>query len=171
MLDPLNLTKREAIKRQYVGHGEAYTLEVPKRASLEGEYYGKEIVWSCTSNDRDENEVLPEPPGNDKVKFEIPKVNSSYEVIADKPQDPGTVRVIYNTTRYMKKLPKESKLTPQVGNKTRHTDDYENEIEAGKHNVKSPYPLVYDHEDNDSKELEQKQRRKVAGMRCRGFYF
>ena len=55
----------------------------------------------------------------------------------------------------MKKLPKEAKLTPQVGNKTRHTDDYENEIEAGKHNVKSPYPLVYDHEDNDSKELEQ----------------
>ena len=51
----------------------------------------------------------------------------------------------------MKKLPKESKLTPQVGNKTRHTDDYENEIEAGKHNVKSPYPLVYDHEDNDAK--------------------
>ena len=46
-------------------------------------------------------------------------------------------------------------MTPQVGNKTRHTDDYENEIEAGKHNVKSPYPLVYDHEDNDSKELEQ----------------
>ena len=124
-------------------------------ASLEGEYYGKEIVWSCTSNDRDENEVLPEPSGDDKVKFEIPNVNSSYEVIADKPQDPGTVRVIYNTTRYMKKLPKESKLTPQVGNKTRHTDDYENEIEAGKHNVKSPYPLVYDHEDNDSKELEQ----------------
>ena len=124
-------------------------------ASLEGEYYGKEIVWSCTSNDRDENEVLPELSGDDKVKFEIPKVNSSYEVIADKPQDPGTVRVIYNTTRYMKKLPKESKLTPQVGNKTRHTDDYENEIEAGKHNVKSPYPLVYDHEDNDSKELEQ----------------
>ena len=76
-------------------------------------------------------------------------------MIADKPHDPGTVRVIYNTTRYMKKLPKESKLTPQVGNKTRHTDDYENEIEAGKHNVKSPYPLVYDHEDNDSKELEQ----------------
>ena len=155
VLDPLNLTKREAIKKQYVGHGEAYTVEVPKRASLEGEYYGKEIVWSCTSNDRDENEVLPEPSGDDKVKFEIPKVNSSYEVIADKPQDPGTVRVIYNTTRYMKKLPKESKLTPQVGNKTRHTDDYENEIEAGKHNVKSPYPLVYDHEDNDSKELEQ----------------
>ena len=130
-------------------------MEVPKKASLEGEYYGKEIVWSCTSNDRDENEVLPKPSGDDKVKFEIPKVNSSYEVIADKPQDPGTVRVIYNTTRYMKKLPKESKLTPQVGNKTRHTDDYENEIEAGKHNVKSPYPLVYDHEDNDSKELEQ----------------
>lgn len=155
VLDPLNLTKREAIKRQYVGHGEAYTVEVPKRASLEGEYYGKEIVWSCTSNDRDENEVLPEPSGDDKVKFEILQVNSSYEVIADKPQDPGTVRVIYNTTRYMKKLPKESKLTPQVGNKTRHTDDYENEIEAGKHNVKSPYPLVYDHEDNDSKELEQ----------------
>ena len=62
VLDPLNLTKREAIKRQYVGHGEAYTVEVPKRASLEGEYYGKEIVWSCTSNDRDENEVLPERP-------------------------------------------------------------------------------------------------------------
>lgn len=155
VLDPLNLTKREAIKRQYVGDGEAYTVEVPKKASLEGEYYGKEIVWSCTSNDRDENEVLPEPSGDDKVKFEIPKVSSSYEVIADKPQDPGTVRVIYNTTRYMKKLPKESKLTPQVGNKTRHTDDYENETEAGRHNVKSPYPLVYDHEDNDSKELEQ----------------
>ena len=155
VLDPLNLTKREAIKRQYVGHGEAYTLEVPKRASLEGEYYGKEIVWSCTSNDRDENEVLPEPSGDDKVKFEIPKVNSSYEVIADKPLESGAVRVIYNTTRYMKKLPKEAKLTPQVENKTRHTDDYENEIEAGKHNVKSPYPLVYDHEDNDSKELEQ----------------
>ena len=155
VLDPLNLTKREAIKRQYVGHGEAYTVEVPKRASLEGEYYGKEIVWSCTSNDRDENEVLPEPSGDDKVKFEIPKVNSSYEVIADKPLKSGAVRVIYNTTRYMKKLPKESKLTPQVENKTRHTDDYENEIEAGKHNVKSPYPLVYDHEDNDSKELEQ----------------
>ena len=155
VLDPLNLTKREAIKRQYVGHGEAYTVEVPKRASLEGEYYGKEIVWSCTSNDRDENEVLPEPSGDDKVKFEIPNVNSSYEVIADKPLESGAVRVIYNTTRYMKKLPKEAKLTPQVENKTRHTDDYENEIEAGKHNVKSPYPLVYDHEDNDSKELEQ----------------
>ena len=146
VLDPLNLTKREAIKRQYVGHGEAYTVEVPKRASLEGEYYGKEIVWSCTSNDRDENEVLTEPSGD---------VNSSYEVIADKPLESGAVRVIYNTTRYMKKLPKESKLTPQVENKTRHTDDYENELEAGKHNVKSPYPLVYDHEDNDSKELEQ----------------
>ena len=138
VLDPLNLTKREAIKRQYVGHGEAYTVEVPKRASLEGEYYGKEIVWSCTSNDRDENEVLPEPSGDDKVKFEIPNVNSSYEVIADKPLESGAVRVIYNTTRYMKKLPKEAKLTPQVENKTRHTDDYENEIEAGKHNVKSP---------------------------------
>ena len=105
VLDPLNLTKREAIKRQYVGHGEAYTVEVPKRASLEGEYYGKEIVWSCTSNDRDENEVLPEPSGDDKVKFEIPNVNSSYEVIADKPLESGAVRVIYNTTRYMKKLP------------------------------------------------------------------
>ena len=46
-------------------------MEVPKRASLEGEYYGKEIVWSCTSNDRDENEVLPEPSGDDKVKFEM----------------------------------------------------------------------------------------------------
>ena len=147
--------KREAIKRQYVGHGEAYTVEVPKRASLEGEYYGKEIVWSCTSNDRDENEVLPEPSGDDKVKFEIPNVNSSYEVIADKPLESGAVRVIYNTTRYMKKLPKEAKLTPQVENKTRHTDDYKDKIEASKHNVKSPYPLVYDHEDNDSKELEQ----------------
>ena len=93
VLDPLNLTKREAIKRQYVGHGEAYTVEVPKRASLEGEYYGKEIVWSCTSNDRDENEVLPEPSGDDKVKFEIPNVNSSYEVIADKPLESGAVRV------------------------------------------------------------------------------
>ena len=60
-----------------------------------------------------------------KVKFEIPNVNSSYEVIADKPLESGAVRVIYNTTRYMKKLPKEAKLTPQVGNKTRHTDDYE----------------------------------------------
>ena len=155
VLDPLNLTKREAIKRQYVGHGEAYTVEVPKRASLEGEYNGKEIVWSCTSNDRDENEVLPEPSGDDKVKFEIPNVNSSYEVIADKPLESGAVRVIYNTTRYMKKLPKEAKLTPQVGNKTRHTDDYKDETEARRHNVKSPYPLVYDHEDNDSKELEQ----------------
>ena len=74
-------------------------MEVPKRASLEGEYYGKEIVWSCTSNDRDENEVLPEPSGDDKVKFEIPNVNSSYEVIADKPLESGAVRVIYNTTR------------------------------------------------------------------------
>ena len=80
----------------------------------------------------------------------------------------------------MKKLPKEAKLTPQVENKTRHTDDYENEIEAGKHNVKSPYPLVYDHEDNDSKELEQyefdhwdyrNKDGKWQGMRCRGFYF
>lgn len=155
VLDPLNLTKREAIKRQYVGDGEAYTVEVPKRASLEGEYYDKEIIWSCTSNDKDENEVLPKPSGDDKVKFEIPKVNSSYEVIADKPLESGAVRVVYNTTRYMKKLPKEAKLTPQVGNKTRHTDDYKDKIEASNHNVKSPYPLVYDHEDNDSKELEQ----------------
>ena len=155
VLDPLNLTKRQAIKRQYVGNGEAYTVEVPKKASLEGEYYDKGIVWSCTSNDRDASEILPKESGDNIVKFEIPSVKSSYEVIADKPLAPGTVRVIYNTTRYMKKLPKEAKLTPQVGNKTRHTDDYANELEAGKHNVKSPYPLVYDHEDNDSKELEQ----------------
>ena len=82
-------------------------------------------------------------------------MKSSYEVIADKPQAPGAVRVIYNTTRYMKKLPKEAKLTPQVGNKTRHTDDYPSEEDAASHVIKSPYPLVYDHEDNDSKELEQ----------------
>ena len=35
------------------------------------------------------NEVLPEPSGDDKVKFEIPNVNSSYEVIADKPLESG----------------------------------------------------------------------------------
>ena len=155
VLDPLNLTKREAIKRQYVGNGEAYTVEVPKKASLEGEYYDKDIVWSCTSNDKDAMEVFPKASGADKVKFEIPSVKSSYEVIADKPLAPGAVRVIYNTTRYMKKLPKEAKLTPQVGNKTRHTDDYPSEEDAASHVIKSPYPLVYDHEDNDSKELEQ----------------
>ena len=155
VLDPLNLTNRQAIKRQYVGHGETYNVEVQKKATLEGEYYNKDIVWSCTSNDKDENEVLPTPVGDDKVKFEFPSVSSSYEVIADKPQDPGTVRVIYNTTRYMKKLPKEAKLTPQIGNKTRHTDDYKNEQDAANHMIKSPYPLSYDHEDNDSKELEQ----------------
>ena len=155
VMDPLNLTKRQAIMRQYIGHGEAYRVEVQKKATLEGEYYGKDIVWSCTSNDKNESEVEPKPAGNDKIKFEFPSVNSSYEVIADKPQDPGTVRVIYNTTRYMKKLPKEAKLTPQVGNKTRHTEDYANVEEASNHIIKAPYPLVYDHEDNDSKELEQ----------------
>ena len=154
VLDPLNLTKRQAIMRKYVGHGEAYSVEVQKNATLEGEYYGKEIVWSCTSADKNENEVSPKPSGDDKIQFELPNITSSYEVIADKPQDPGAVRVIYNTTRYMKKLPKESKLTPQVGNKTRHTDDISVDV-ANDYIIKSPYPLVYDHEDNDSKELEQ----------------
>lgn len=57
------------------------------------------------------------------MKFEWSSIASSYKVVADKPQDSNTVRVIYDTTRYMKKLPKEAKLTPQVGNKTRFTED------------------------------------------------
>lgn len=156
VMDPLNLTKGQAILRQYVAHGENYSVEVPKKATLEGEYQGKDIIWSCTSDDKNVADVPPTPLGEDKLKFEWLGIASSYKVVADKPQAPGTVRVIYDTTRYMKKLPKEAKLTPQVGNKTRFTEDIP-EAEAPTYKIKSPYPLTYDHEDNDSKELEQYQ--------------
>ncbi len=158
VLDPLNLTKGAANLRQYVGHGQSYSVEVQKKATLEGEYYDKDIVWSCTSNDKNEDEVDPTPAEEGKIKFNFPSVKSSYEVIADKPQDPKTARVIYNTTRYMKKLPKEAKLTPQIGNKTRYIEDItlgEGAEPGFKYKIKEPYPLSYDHEDNDSKELEQ----------------
>lgn len=154
VLDPLNLTKGQAILKQYVAHGEFYRVEVPKKATLEGEYQGKEIIWSCTSDDKDVVDVIPDMSGNDTVVFRWPSIQSSYKVVADKPQAPDTVRIIYDTTRYMKKLPKEEKLTPQVGNKTRFTEDILEE-EAAKYIIKSPYPLTYDHEDNNSKELEQ----------------
>ena len=154
VLDPLNLTKGQAILKQYVAHGQHYRVEVPKKAVLEGEYQGKDIIWSCTSDDKDVVDVIPDLSGKDTVIFEWPKVEYSYKVVADKPQDSDTVRIIYDTTRYMKKLPKEEKLTPQVGNKTRFTEDIPNS-EAAKYIVKSPYPLTYDHEDNNSKELEQ----------------
>lgn len=154
VMDPLNLTKGQAILKQYVAHGESYSVEVPKKATLEGEYRGKDINWSCTSDDKNIDDVYPTSLGGDKLKFEWPSVSSSYKVVADKPQDSGTVRVIYDTTRYMKKFPKEAKLMPQVGNKTRFTEDIP-EGQASTYKIKSPYPLTYDHEDNDSKELEQ----------------
>lgn len=153
VMDPLNLTEGKAVLREYVAHGESYSVEVPKKATLEGAYQGKEIVWSCTSNDRDAQDVYPNPSGK-QLKFEWQNIGYSYQVIADKPQDPGTVRVVYDTTRYMKKMPKEPKMTPQVGNKTRFIEDIP-EDEKGTYKIKSPYPLIYDHEDNDSKELEQ----------------
>lgn len=123
VMDPLNLTKGQAVLRQYIAHGEHYSVEVPKKATLEGEYQGKNIIWSCTSDDKNVDDILPTPSGDDKLKFEWSSIASSYKVVADKPQDSNTVRVIYDTTRYMKKLPKEAKLTPQVGNKTRFTED------------------------------------------------
>lgn len=155
VMDPLNLTKGQAVLRQYIAHGEHYSVEVPKKATLEGEYQGKNIIWSCTSDDKNVDDILPTPSGDDKLKFEWSSIVSSYKVVADKPQDSNTVRVIYDTTRYMKKLPKEAKLTPQVGNKTRFTEDIPEGQDEEEYKVKSPYPLTYDHEDNDSKELEQ----------------
>ncbi|WP_461809886.1 Cna B-type domain-containing protein [Faecalimonas sp.] len=154
VLDPLNLTKGSAILKKYVAHGEDYSVEVPKEATLEGEYLGKEIDWSCASDDKNAVTVHPTLSGEDKLKFEWKGIASSYKVIADKPQDAGTIRVIYDTTYYMKKLPKEAKLTPMVGNKTRFTEDIPEE-NAPTYKIKSPYPLTYDHEDNNSKELEQ----------------
>ncbi|MGI6017745.1 MAG: SpaA isopeptide-forming pilin-related protein [Marvinbryantia sp.] len=154
VMDPLNLTKGQAILRQYVSHGENYSVTVPKKATLEGEYQGKDIVWSCTSDDKDVADVLPKPSEGDTLTFEWNNIGASYKVVADKPQDPDTVRVIYDTTRYMKKLPKEAKLTPQVGNKTRFIEDIPTDV-APSYKIKSPYPLTYDHEDNNSKELEQ----------------
>ena len=53
----------------------------------------------------------------------------------------------------MKKLPKEAKLTPQVGNKTRFSEDIPAD-DIGVYEIRAPYPLTYDHEDNNSKELE-----------------
>ena len=46
-------------------------------------------------------------------------------------------------------------MTPQVGNKTRFTEDIPEGQDEEEYKIKSPYPLTYDHEDNDSKELEQ----------------
>ena len=154
VLDPLNLTKGQAILKRYVAHGQHYRIEVPKKAILEGEYQGQDIIWSCTSDDKNVGDVIPDSSGKDTVVFDWPKVEYSYKVVADKPQDPNTIRIIYDTTRYMKKMPKEAKLTPQVGNKTRFTEDIPEEG-AANYIVKSPYPLTYDHEDNNSKELEQ----------------
>ena len=81
----------------------------------------------------------------------------------------------------MKKLPKESKLTPQVENKTRHTDDYENEIEAGKHNVKSPLILWFMimkimtakswNSMNSIIGITETKTESGRNLRCRGFYF
>lgn len=153
VLDPLNLTKGQAVLRQYVAHGENYSVEVPKKATLEGEYQGKDIEWSCTSNDRDAFDVPPTQLEEDKLQFRLNNIGYSYQIVADKPQEPDTVRVVYDTTRYMKKFPKEAKLTPQVGNKTRFSEDIP-ENKQGTYTIKSPYPLTYDHEDNDSKELE-----------------
>ncbi len=104
-------------------HGDDYKVEVPKKATKEGEYQGKDIVWSCTSNDRDAPDIYPQSSGADILAFHMSKIGYSYQIVADKPQEPGTVRIVYDTTRYMKKMPKEEKMTPQVQNKTRFIED------------------------------------------------
>ena len=112
------------------------------------------MVICSTSNDRDAPDIYPQSSGADILAFHMSKIGYSYQIVADKPQEPGTVRIVYDTTRYMKKMPKEEKMTPQVQNKTRFIEDIPVE-EALDYKIKSPYPLTYDHEDNDSKELEQ----------------
>lgn len=154
VIDPMDLTEGKAVLRQYVPHGDDYKVEVPKKATKEGEYQGKDIVWSCTSNDRDAPDIYPQSSGADILAFHMSKIGSSYQIVADKPQEPGTVRIVYDTTRYMKKMPKEAKMTPQVQNKTRFIEDIP-VGEVSNYKIKSPYPLTYDHEDNNSKELEQ----------------
>lgn len=153
VLDPLNLTEGKAISRQYVAHGESYTVEVPKKATLAGEYQGKDIRWSCTSDDQNIGDVIPDISGADTIKYTWPSIAASYQVVADKPKASKTFRIVYDTTRYMKKLPKEAKLTPQVGNKTRFSEDIPAD-DIGVYEIRAPYPLTYDHEDNNSKELE-----------------
>lgn len=157
VIDPLNMTEGKAILKKYVPHHEDYQVQVPKYATLEGTYKGKEIAWNCTANDRNIEDIEPTTSiGTNNLIFEFKQISSSYQIIADKPQEPNTIRIVYDTTRYMKQRPKEEKLTPQIKNKTRFIEDIAIE-KAPLYKIKAPYPLEYDHEDNNSKELEQYQ--------------